>query len=434
MGSEDALIEIHPRELRFLCTCPLFSYSVPSSPLQPHGGRRLEFGLHDPSLAERAAAPDAFIGLPDRAGYLFHLLSVEVKKQSSCCVHLVNKSDQYVAFKVKTTSPKRYCVRPNVGVILPLASCDFTVTMQAPKHAPQDLQTKDKFLVQTTVVPFGTADEDIVPAFFSKETDRYIEEKKLKVVLVSMTHPQEEQPINGVPHAKETVGVSVAEEIHVNESQSSNVANEVHHLPKASSPRESSAAFSEIPSPVKATVQQDFLVPPNQASFTLGSASNLQETSAISVESQFSSTETSAELKAPPLEYTPAPSEVPSLSDIKSTNTDNFHISYQSIVLMFYFRVCCFNFIFGHLWQVTEDVHTLQMKLNNLEVKLEEAETLIVKLREEARTTIQERDKLRKDMVLLKRASAAPSSTGFPLLFVVYMAVVGMSLGYLLQL
>lgn len=40
--------------------------------------------------------------------------------------------------------------------------------MQAPKHAPQDLQTKDKFLVQTTVVPFGTADEDIVPAFVSK--------------------------------------------------------------------------------------------------------------------------------------------------------------------------------------------------------------------------------------------------------------------------
>lgn len=161
----------------------------------------------------------------------------------------------------------------------------------------------------------------------------------MKVVLVSMTHPQEEQPINGVPHAKETVGVSVAEEIHVNESQSSNVANEVHHLPKASSPRESSAAFCEIPSPVKATVQQDFLVPPNQASFTLGSASNLQETSAISVESQFSSTETSAELKAPPLEYTPAPSEVPSLSDIKSTNTDNLHISYVS-----FFEVLCIFF------------------------------------------------------------------------------------------
>ncbi|XP_034583996.1 uncharacterized protein [Setaria viridis] len=362
MGSEDALVEIHPRELRFL---------------------------------------------------------FEVKKQSSCCVHLVNKSDQYVAFKVKTTSPKRYCVRPNVGVILPLESRDFTVTMQAPKNASPDPQIKDKFLVQTTVVPFGTADEDNVPAFFSKETDRYIEEKKLKVVLVSMTQDQVEQPINGVLHAKEPVGVTVAEEILNNVNEAPNVVNEVRHPLKPSFPplRGTPATFSEISSSVKQgpTVLQDFLVPPNQTSLTLSeSAPSLQETSSISVESQFSSTETSAYLKSPPLEYTPTPSEVPPLSDIESTNTDDLHISHQ----------------------VTEDVHTLQMKLNNLEVKLEEAETLIVKLREETKITLQERDKLRKEVVFLKKAGAAQvhSSTGFPLLFVVYMAVVGMSLGYLLHL
>ena len=39
--------------------------------------------------------------------------------------------------------------------------------MQALNNAPLDLQTKDKFLVETTVVPFGTADEGIVPAFVS---------------------------------------------------------------------------------------------------------------------------------------------------------------------------------------------------------------------------------------------------------------------------
>ncbi|KAG2627997.1 vesicle-associated protein 2-2-like isoform X2 [Panicum virgatum] len=361
MGSEDVLVEIHPCELRFL---------------------------------------------------------FEVKKQSSCCVHLVNKSDQYVAFKVKTTSPKRYCVRPNVGVILPLASCDFTVTMQAVKNAPPDLQIKDKFLVQTTVVPFGTADEDIVPAFFSKESDRYIEEKKLKVVLVSMTKPQVEQHINGVSHAKETVGVPVTEETLDNVKEVPVVMNEVSDPLKArfSPLRGKPATVSETPAPVKEypTVLQDFLVPSNQSSFTLSeSAPNLQETSSTSVESQFASTETSVDLKSPQLEYAPAPSEVPSLSDIESTNTDNIHISH-----------------------VTEDVHTLQMKLNNLGVKLEEAETLILNLREATRATIQERDKLRKEMVFLKRAGASQgqSSTGFPLLFVLYMAVVGMWLGYLLHL
>ncbi|CAN6355406.1 unnamed protein product [Urochloa humidicola] len=357
MGSEDALVEIHPSELRFL---------------------------------------------------------FEVKKQSSCSVKLVNKSDQYVAFKVKTTSPKRYCVRPNVGVILPLESCDFTVTMQAPKDASTDLQIKDKFLVQTTVVPFGTADEDIVPAFFSKETDRYVEEKKLKVVLVSMTQPQVEPSINGVFHAKETVGVPVAKEMLDNVNDS--VVNEVHHPLKGSFPplRGPPATLIETSSVKECpTVLQDFLVPPNQTSFTLSeSAPNLQETSSISLESQFTSTETSADLKSPLFIYTPVPSEVPSLSDIESTNTCDLHIPH-----------------------VTEDVHTLQMKLNKLEVKLEEAETLIVKLGEETRINIQERDKLRKEMVFLKRAGAAQvhSSTGFPLLFVVYMVFVGMSLGYLLH-
>jgi hypothetical protein len=39
--------------------------------------------------------------------------------------------------------------------------------MQALRAAPPDMQLKDKFLVQTTVVPYGTSDEELVPAFVS---------------------------------------------------------------------------------------------------------------------------------------------------------------------------------------------------------------------------------------------------------------------------
>jgi hypothetical protein len=39
--------------------------------------------------------------------------------------------------------------------------------MQALRTAPPDMQLKDKFLVQTTVVPYGTSDENLVPAFVS---------------------------------------------------------------------------------------------------------------------------------------------------------------------------------------------------------------------------------------------------------------------------
>lgn len=41
------------------------------------------------------------------------------------------------------------------------------VTMQAQRTAPPDMQLKDKFLVQTTVVPYGTSDEDLVPSYVS---------------------------------------------------------------------------------------------------------------------------------------------------------------------------------------------------------------------------------------------------------------------------
>lgn len=39
--------------------------------------------------------------------------------------------------------------------------------MQAQKTAPPDMQLKDKFLVQSTIAPYGSADEDIVPGLVS---------------------------------------------------------------------------------------------------------------------------------------------------------------------------------------------------------------------------------------------------------------------------
>ncbi|KAK4586885.1 hypothetical protein RGQ29_023865 [Quercus rubra] len=122
----------------------------------------------------------------------------EVKKQSSCSIRLGNNSDQYVAFKVKTTSPKKYCVRPNIGIIKPKMTCDFTVTMQAQRAAPPDMQCKDKFLIQSTVVPFGSTEEDITSDMFAKDSGKYIVEKKLRVILTVPPPSPILLPINGV--------------------------------------------------------------------------------------------------------------------------------------------------------------------------------------------------------------------------------------------
>ncbi|XP_071696272.1 uncharacterized protein [Rutidosis leptorrhynchoides] len=145
---------------------------------------------------------------------LYYNFAGEVKKQSTSSVHLTNISDEYVAFKVKTTSPKRFCVRPNSGIISPKSACDFTVTMQGLRSAPSEVECKDKFLIQSTVVDSGTKEEDVTLELFSKSSRKYVEEKKLKVILVSKQDlPPEEhkskvvekEPLNEAPVKEENV-------------------------------------------------------------------------------------------------------------------------------------------------------------------------------------------------------------------------------------
>ncbi|XP_020579305.1 vesicle-associated protein 1-1-like [Phalaenopsis equestris] len=118
----------------------------------------------------------------------------ELKKQISCSLHLTNKTNDYIAFKVKTTSPKKYCVRPNTGIVLPRSTCDVVVTMQAQREAPSDMQSKDKFLVQSVIVNQGAALKDITAEMFSKDSGHIVDEVKLRVVYVSPPQPPSPVP------------------------------------------------------------------------------------------------------------------------------------------------------------------------------------------------------------------------------------------------
>ncbi|CAN6460795.1 unnamed protein product [Victoria cruziana] len=113
----------------------------------------------------------------------------ELKKQISCSLQLTNQTDHYVAFKVKTTNPKKYCVRPNTGIVLPRSTCDVVVTMQAQREAPPDMQCKDKFLIQSVVTTDGATQKDITPEMFNKDSGNHLEECKLRVVYVSPPQP-----------------------------------------------------------------------------------------------------------------------------------------------------------------------------------------------------------------------------------------------------
>ncbi|XXG75632.1 hypothetical protein AAC387_Pa08g0165 [Persea americana] len=106
----------------------------------------------------------------------------ELEKQCYCNLKVANNTEHHVAFKVKTTSPKKYFVRPNTGVIQPWDSCVVTVTLQAQREYPPDMQCKDKFLLQSTKVAPTTDIDEIPQDAFNKDGDKLIEELKLRVV------------------------------------------------------------------------------------------------------------------------------------------------------------------------------------------------------------------------------------------------------------
>lgn len=156
----------------------------------------------------------------------------ELEKQCYCDLKLVNNTEHHVAFKVKTTSPKKYFVRPNTSIIQPWDSCVITVTLQAQREYPPDMQCRDKFLFQTTKEP-PTSDIDEIPQdTFNKDGEKVIEECKLRVVY---TMPA------GAVHAS-----SGASLLRMNSKQSSETAS-----------MRSSSSFDDVPALMRLKEERD---------------------------------------------------------------------------------------------------------------------------------------------------------------------------------
>ncbi|KAJ6942875.1 vesicle-associated protein 2-1-like [Populus alba x Populus x berolinensis] len=123
----------------------------------------------------------------------------ELEKQSFCDLKVANNTEHHVAFKVKTTSPKKYFVRPNTGVIQPWDSCVIRVTLQAQREYPSDMQCKDKFLLQSTIVPPLADVDELPPDTFNKDSDgKVIHDRKLRVVYIPPSSTQRNSEDEGL--------------------------------------------------------------------------------------------------------------------------------------------------------------------------------------------------------------------------------------------
>ncbi|KAM6528789.1 phosphatidylinositol-binding protein scs2 [Fusarium falciforme] len=89
-----------------------------------------------------------------------------------------NPSSTPVAFKVKTTAPKQYCVRPNAGRIEAGQSFDVAVLLQAMKQdPPPDARCRDKFLVQSAPITAEKEFASIANVLETTEKSQLVERK-----------------------------------------------------------------------------------------------------------------------------------------------------------------------------------------------------------------------------------------------------------------
>ncbi|CAK7265438.1 phosphatidylinositol-binding protein scs2 [Sporothrix epigloea] len=92
-----------------------------------------------------------------------------------------NPNSTPVAFKVKTTAPKQYCVRPNSGRIEPDREVEVTVLLQALKQdPPSDYKCRDKFMVQAVPI---TGDKEFISVqdIWNHIEKSDVQERKIRV-------------------------------------------------------------------------------------------------------------------------------------------------------------------------------------------------------------------------------------------------------------
>lgn len=130
----------------------------------------------------------------------------ELKKQIPATLVLHNPATHTVAFKIKTTTPKKYCVRPSTGFVLPQSKVPIQIMMSSQKEKPQDFDAcRDKFLVQSVKLSEEEAGEPISANLFSKVGGKDVHEFKLKVLYTqasSMPSPVREVAASTTTAAK----------------------------------------------------------------------------------------------------------------------------------------------------------------------------------------------------------------------------------------
>ncbi|UJR28552.1 hypothetical protein I4U23_009786 [Adineta vaga] len=149
---------------------------------------------------------------------------------SITALKLSNSGNERLAYKIKTTAPKRYCVKPNSGFLdaHSTASVQVMLQPQATTTGQQDDRNKHKFMVQWVAVPDSYSDD--VDNFWKQDlTKLNVHDSKLKCVFA------DEAPAAVVPndsHGNKDIDAPIAratESTNVNDNRTQQQNNKTDH-------------------------------------------------------------------------------------------------------------------------------------------------------------------------------------------------------------
>ncbi|XP_051127212.1 vesicle-associated protein 2-2-like isoform X2 [Andrographis paniculata] len=277
--------------------------------------------------------------------------------------------------------------------------------MQAQKLAPSDMHCKDKFLIQSTMAPFGTTEDQITPAMFAKDTHKYMEETKLRVVLATAPNSP----------AKPSSDVVLKQEASSYETVSPNglhspVLTPVNGFSKQGQSDEISNPKDEIENGVENNLPTDLVTNKVEA----------VKTEKITPESRSFKFNIVDDMMSVSEKY-PVKQEVfvPEKDEDSKKTKDSEEIGFK----------------------LTQEIEELRSKISSMGTKLAEAQKMIEKLNKEKSIATHEKETVMQQLAMLKTRSGGTGTgtvarkvhIGFPPLFVCMVALISLMLGLIVR-
>ncbi|XP_040567362.1 vesicle-associated membrane protein-associated protein B isoform X2 [Lepeophtheirus salmonis] len=141
---------------------------------------------------------------------------------------LTNPTDSRVCFKIKTTAPKKYCVKPNSGIVDPKKCVSISVGLQPFDYDPSE-RNKHKFMVQSMFAPDGYFNmEDL----WKEANGNNLMDSKLRCLFTCPTEPDSVTSSEKLPEALPTEKVVSSSSVSSAKSNDNELKRSVDEIKK----------------------------------------------------------------------------------------------------------------------------------------------------------------------------------------------------------